>query len=1013
MHLSKRPFRLLLSARRVLLSTLVLLFLFGFSQTGEEKKSAKKRTNSVFPSGEPAPLPFDLINRTWTDSVFNSLTEEERIAQLFMVAAYSNKKQDHVDKIKELVRDYKIGGLIFFQGGPHRQAVLTNEYQALAKVPLLLSMDAEWGLAMRLDSTVKYPRQMTLGAIQDDQKIYDMGADIAAQCKRLGVHVNLAPVADVNVNPNNPVINSRSFGEDRDNVTRKAVAYMRGMQDNKVLANAKHFPGHGDTDTDSHLSLPVIKHSRKRLDSIELYPFKAMIREGLGSMMIAHLYIPELDSTKNQASTLSRPIVNGLLKDEMGFRGLIFTDALNMKGVSAYYKPGEVDLKALLAGNDVLLFSEDVPTAITKIKQAIVDGSISQDEIDRRCRKILSAKEWVGLNEYKPVELENLYEDLNAPIYERTNRDLVESAITLVRNYENFIPLRNPHQMKIASVAIGEEEENTFQKTLSLYGPVTHFQVAKTTTRAQQIALLKKLEGYDLVLVGLHQTSNSPRRKFGITKESIQLIRLMHGSHKVAVSVFANPYSLKEVEKAGAVEGIIVGFQDDEYTQSYVAQMIFGGVTAKGKLPVTGSAKFPMGTGILTQEAIRLKYTIPEEVGLNSADMERIDEIAMSGIKAHAYPGCQVFVAKEGKVIYNKSFGHHTYEEKLPVQNSDLYDLASITKIAASLAAIMKLHHEGRINIDRDLCDYLPELVDTTDYQGMNLRAMLAHQAGLAAWIPFYLNTLVKGQPRYDFYSLAQSDIYPYRVAENLYMQKDYHEKIMEQILATEIKNPGHYRYSDVGYYFFQRIIEKVTGQTLDEYVAENFYTPLGMTTTTYKPREKFPLEQIVPTEYDMAFRKQLVHGDVHDPGAAMLGGVGGHAGLFSNANDLAKLMQMYMAGGTYGGRQYLMKETINEFAQCQFCDSDNRRGAGFDKPVRDGSGGPTCDCVSLESFGHSGFTGTLAWADPEEEVVYVFLSNRIHPSAKNSKLVKMGIRTDIMEAIYKAIENSKATSLK
>ncbi|MCI5055031.1 MAG: serine hydrolase, partial [Flavobacteriales bacterium] len=881
-------------------------------------------------------FPLQLDSTAWVDSLMNRMTLEQKIGQLFMVAAYSNKGPEHKKEISRLVEEYGIGGLIFFQGGPVRQAQLTNYYQSKAKIPLLISIDAEWGLAMRLDSTVKYPRQMMLGAIEHDSLVYEMGKDIATQCKRLGIHVNLAPVVDVNNNPDNPVINSRSFGESKENVANKGVAYMLGMQDNNVIANAKHFPGHGDTDKDSHKTLPIINHDKKRLEEIEFYPFRKLMEKGLGSIMIAHLYVPALDSTPNVATTLSKKIVTDLVKKEIGFGGLVFTDALNMKGVSSFYKPGEVELKALLAGNDVLLFAEDVPTAVKKIKDAIESEEISELEINERCKKILMAKQWVGLNDYRPVKINDLISDLHDVKYEVTKRRLVENAITIVQNKESLIPLRNLETIKIASVAIGEKSQNTFQNTLSKYTKVHHFAIRKKPAKAEIDKLMTNLKDYDVVIVGIHNTNKRPVYNFGVTKESISLIEQISRDKKTVVSLFANPYALNKFYKTENINSLVVGYEDTDLSQEYAAQAIFGGIAARGALPVS-TDKFEFGTGHKILKPIRMKYTIPEDMGLNEIDLDGIDEIALQGVSNQAYPGCQVLVAKNGAVIYQKSFGHHTYEEKIDVKNDDIYDLASITKIGASLAAIMKMESDGLINLDSTLGHYIPHIVDTTPYKDLVLREILAHQSGLVAWIPFFYKTLHKGEPKFDIYSKAPSETYSVRVAEDFYIVNSYHDEMIKRILSTRLGEKT-YKYSDLGYYFFQLIIEQLSGMKLNEFVDSTFYRELGMTTTGYLPRERFSLDRIPPTEYDMLFRKQLVHGDVHDPGAAMLGGVGGHAGLFSNANDLAKLMQMYLNFGTYGGKRYIAEETLKEFSKCQYCDNHNRRGAGFDKPAPHGS---------------------------------------------------------------------------
>ncbi len=961
---------------------------------------------SFIPKASVQEPPFYSTNTRWADSVFKTLTPDERLAQLFMVAAYSNKDNAHVKEIKDLVDKYKIGGLIFFQGGPVRQAIQANCYQSCSKVPLFMSIDAEWGLAMRLDSTTKFPRQMTLGAIHDDSLIYEMGFEIARQCKRLGMQINFAPVVDINNNPLNPVIGNRSFGENKYNVAKKALMYMNGMQDNKVLANAKHFPGHGDTDSDSHKTLPTINSSRERLDTLELYPFKELIAQGLGSLMVAHLSIPALDTTHNQPSTLTKKIVTGLLKDTLGFKGLIFTDALNMKGVSKFYKPGEADVKALLAGNDVLLFAEDVPTAIAEIKKAIELGDISQEEIDKRCMKILLAKQWAGLNHYSKIKLKNLYEDLNTPNAELINRKLTEASLTLLQNKNDILPLQHLDSAKIASVSLGYKALSIFQQTLSNYSAVKHFGVDKDAKAPAFDTVLSQLKNYDPVIVHINNTNNKPDKDFGLTPQVLAMLKAIIKEHKVIVNVAANPYILAKLDSIQLAEAVIMSYENSDYSESYSAQLIFGGVGSTGKLPITASQYFKVGTGIDTKP-VRLKYTIPEELGFDSKKLAKIDSIAMSGIKEKVFPGCQVLVAKDGKIIYQKSFGHHAYDTKIKVKNTDLYDIASITKIAASTASLMKLVDEGKVNLDNPLCYYMPEL-EGSNKQNIVIREMMTHQAGLKDWIPFWIRTVNKdGTYKDGIYNKTPNDLFYKRVANDLYINKNYEDTIYKRIIESPVKDAGKYLYSDLGYYFLKKIIEKETQNALNVYVQNSFYGPLGLTTMGYKPLAKFELNRIVPTEFDAKFRKQQVHGDVHDQGAAMLGGVGGHAGLFSNSNDLAVMMQMFMNYGTYGGKRYIDSTTISKFTECQYCiDNQNRRGIGFDKPeMNPDKDSPVCKAVSYMSFGHAGFTGTLAWADPKTGIIYIFLSNRVYPDADDNKLSKSGIRGKIHAVIYDAVK--------
>lgn len=981
---------------------LITVFLYSF------KAGEQTGTNAI---NDP---PFISFPTPWADSVIQTLNDEEKIAQLFMVAAYSNRDKEHQKELKNLVEKYGIGGLIFFQGGPLRQAHMCNALQETSKVPLLIGMDAEWGLAMRLDSTVKYPWQMTLGAISDDDLIFEMGKQIGEQMNRLGVHINFAPVVDVNVNPENPVINARSFGEDRENVARKGIAYMQGMQQMRVLSNAKHFPGHGDTDKDSHKTLPTVEHRKERLDSIELYPFRRLMENGLSSIMVAHLYVPALDKEFNMPTTLSHKVVTGLLKDSMRFQGLIITDALNMKGVSDFYKPGEVDVKALLAGNDIMLFSEGVPKAIEEIKDAVKEGLISMEELEKRALKVLRAKEWAGLGKYQPTNTENLYQELNKNEYHLLVRELEKRSITVLQNKKEFLPLKSLDTLSIAAISFGNNGHVSFEHYLNLYADVKIFKLEMEPTPVEQKKILDEMEEYDLVIVGIHAQNTNPYSKFRVEGGSADFINILRLRKKVILTAFCNPYALRNISVLDHFESVIMAYQNTETTNEVVAQLIFGGVGADGRLPVTINNAFKSGSGIDLKERIRLNYVFPEEIGIDPEWLLEIDSIAMEGIEESAFPGCQILAAMDGQVFYHKTFGYHTYDSARLVKTSDIYDIASVTKVAATLLAIMELNGEGKINLDFALCDYLPDLVDSTVYANISLRQILAHQAGLKAWIPFYKKSLYKGKPRYDVYSLDSSSIYNQRVAENLFINKHYRDSIFKEIIQSPLNEPGEYRYSDLGYYFLQEIVERMNGEDLDTYVKRKYYRPLGMNRTTFKPRRTgMPMVEIIPTEKDETFRKQLIHGDVHDPGSAMMGGVGGHAGLFSNANDLAKLMQLYLNGGRYGGIQYLSDSIITEYTSCQYCESDNRRGAGFDKPMIGlEDGGPTCTCVSLMSFGHSGFTGTYVWADPETGIVYIFLSNRIYPTSDNPNLVKLGIRTRIQEVIHAAVNRRENVDL-
>ncbi len=945
---------------------------------------------------------------TWADSIMTTLSEKERIAQLFMVAAYSNKGEDHKQQITNLVQQYKIGGVMFLQGGPVRQAQLTNYYQSKSKTPLMIAIDGEWGVAMRLDSSLRFPWQMTLGAIEDEKLIYEMGVEVARQCKLLGIHINFAPVVDVNSNPENPIINNRSFGENPQKVGRMGVAYMKGMQDNNVLACAKHFPGHGDTDSDSHKTLPTVNQLKQQLEQVELLPFKMLIENGLGSVMVAHLHIPSLDATKDLAVSLSPKVVNGLLKKEMGFTGLAITDALNMKGVSQFYAPGEVDLKALLAGNDVLLFAEDVPKAIEEIQKAIKQKKISQAEIDARCHKILMAKQWMGLAQYTPTDLSLIKNQIITTETKLLDKKLVQSSLTLLQNYDNLLPLKSLDTLKMASVSIGEDASD-FKKMLSNYGPITHFTISEQATASEQAVLLNKLAPFNVVIASIHKSNENAWKSYKIAKETDIFLQAIALQSKVIVSIFANPYSINSFLFTNNFDGLILAYQNSKVAQEQTAQAIFGGIGIHGKLPVN-TKHYPIYSG-LKAESIRMRYVSPEEINFRTDLLYKIDSIVDNAISQAATPGCQVLIAKDGNIFFNKSYGFHSYDKKTAVKNTDIYDLASITKIGATVPVLMDMVDDKKFNLDHHLGKYLD--LDSTNKKDLIIRDILAHQAGLPSWIPFYKKTLVKdsvsgkSEFRDTLYSNTFSQQYPHKVAAGIYLHQQYPDSIIQQIKQSELLEKKKYLYSDLGYYMFKEIIEKEYKKPLNKITEELFYKRLGMENLGYLPLERIDEKRIVPTEMDFEYRSQLLKGYVHDQGAAMQDGVGGHAGLFSNANDLAKLIQMYLQKGQYGGEQYLSEQVISEFTKRQF-PQNNRRGAGFDKPFFKGQeGGPVCQSASALSFGHSGFTGTLAWADPENQLVYIFLSNSIHPDASNKKLLKMDVRTEIMQVIYDSLDEN------
>lgn len=937
--------------------------------------------------------------KKWVDSIYDGMNLEEKMGQLFMSDIFSSDPQEKIDKIKNLITQYHLGGVIFSKGGPVRQAKLTNEFQDLAKVPLMIGMDAEWGLAMRLDSTYAFPWNMTLGAITDNSIIEKIGKRIGEQSKRLGVHINFAPVVDINTNPKNPIIGNRSFGEDKENVTQKALAFMKGMQSAGILGTAKHFPGHGDTDMDSHKTLPTIDFTRERLDTLELYPYKKLIAEGLTGVMVAHLNVPALEDRNNYPSSLSKNVVTNLLKDEMSFNGLIFTDALNMKGASNFKDPGEIELAAFLAGNDVLLISEDVPKAMDFLIKSYNEGVITEKRLAYSVKKILYAKYKVGLNNYSPVNTDYLVEDLNTVADNALYEEAMDNALTVLKNNRAILPIKDLQKKKIAYINFGDASGECFYNELKKYDDITW---VKAYTLNDYV---EKLKEFNYVIIGFHKSNENPWKKFEFTDTELVWLYEIARTNTVILDVFARPYAMLDLKTTANFEGIIMSYQNSEISQQLSAQLIFGAREAKGRLPVSLGEDFPLNTSFKTKSLKRLQYGTPESVGVNSYKLKKIDSLALLAIREGMMPGAQILVARKGKVIYQKNFGYHEYDKNIAVRDTNVYDLASLTKILATLPLIMQLVDKGELSLNTKLSQMLPEY-KYSNKADITLKQMLSHYARFPAWIPFYRHTLNEDKTGFSpkYYATSPSKQFNVQVAENLYMRRDYTDSIFKIIRETELNKKLEYKYSDLPYYILKKYLELKYGEPLEKVVQEKIYEPLGANYTGYHPLERFSKDNIPPTEVDNYFRNQKVQGYVHDQGAAMLGGVSGHAGLFSNANDVAKIMQMYLWEGYYGGKRYFKPKTMELFNTCYYCSKDVRRGVGFDKPQL-GTVGPTCDCVSMESFGHSGFTGTFAWADPEEEIVYVFLSNRTFPDAENRKLIETDIRSRIQGAIYEAID--------
>jgi beta-glucosidase-like glycosyl hydrolase/CubicO group peptidase (beta-lactamase class C family) len=953
------------------------------------------------------------INHPWVDSVLKSLTPEEKIAQLIWIAAFAGRDLEYDVELSNTVKNYQPGGIIFFKGNAGKQAEMINYFRSLSKVPPIVATDGEWGAGMRLEEVVKFPYQLTLGAIKNDSLIYEMGATVASQFRRAGMNINLAPVADVDNNPGNPVINFRSFGENPQKVANKTLMYMKGLQDNGIMTVAKHFPGHGDTKTDSHIDLPVINASRGRLDSVELVPFKMLINNGITGVMPGHLWVPSIEPAKDIPSTISYNVLTGLLKNELSFRGLILSDAMNMGGITKYTSRGEAEVLSLKAGMDVLEFVTDPAGAIKNISESIKKGEISQQSIDDRCRKVLAAKYWAGLNDASPVRTEGIDRDLSSNTIEALIRKLYANSLTVINNKNNIIPVEHLESQKIATLAINANTETAYQKRLGKYAPADHFFI-DTIAGKKTGTILKKLEAYDLVIAGIYGTDQKASSDFGIPEGLGDLIKKLNSRNKCIITYFGNPYALARIDGIRNSDGVIIAYQENEDTEDLSAQLIFGAIGAKGKLPVTINAGYAEGSGIETPGDLRVRYDLPESTGLDSRSLSaKIDSIALNGISAGAYPGCEIMIAEKGTVIFQKTYGYQTYDNRTPVMEDDLFDLASVSKITGPLPGLMMLDEEGKFSTDKTLGYYLPYFRNS-DKGDLLMKDILAHQARLISWIPFWKQTVnKKGRFKPRTFSHEQSEKYPLKVADNLYIHKNYRQKINKEMKKSKLYDEKKYVYSDLAFIISPEIIDVLTGEKWYDFVTKNIYHRLGAYDIGFNPYLKYPMSRIIPTEYDSLFRKEQLHGTVHDEGAAMLGGISGHAGLFATANDLMKVMEMYRRMGNYGGEQIISDTILKKYTSYQFPENSNRRGLGFDKPQVD-IGKPEVKnpyptrSATPESFGHSGYTGTFVWMDPKYEFTYIFFCNRVYPTRNNNKLSEMNIRTEILQVIYDSIDKNK-----
>lgn len=934
----------------------------------------------------------------WVDSVFNSMKLNEKIGQLFMISLSSQAGDHTLDDIERQVESYHVGGIHFTTGDPVKQVTLTNRFQSRANVPLFIAQDVTSGTGTLLDSLIRFPHPLVQGAIANDSLVYAMGVLTGRQMKTMGIHIGFGPNANIISDASYPI---SSFGEDGNNVTAKAISFMKGLQEEGILPCARYFPIKSITVVNFQKGLPVVQFYE---DSAQVYPFVKLFEHGLPAVMPAVSELPiffkkRKTAHKNQFSgaVLSSAFAGKWIENQLNFDGLIVLDIQSLTTVSGKFEPGDAEVFAFQAGNDILLTHENIGPAVRKIRKLVRTQKQYAARLNESVKKILAAKYDAGLHSLRKPEAENLLAKLDLPAARILQEKMYEASITVVRNAEKTLPVQVLENKRFTSVTVGEAPlSNDFHKWFGKYiqtHPI-HF-----TDDSDPLQVAGVLQHHDVIAAAIFPSASE-----ALVRRIFDLLEVLSPAQEVIICDFGNPFARSLSNNFSTV---LTAYTDAPEAVRLLPQVIFGAVPAQGVTPVTFGDD-PPGTSEKTHELHRLAYSFPEAVAMDSRTLQKIEEIAREAIDMQATPGCHVLVARNGKVIYEKSFGHLTYEKVTPVTDDILYDLASVTKVAATLQAVMFMHDRKLIDIHKKASVYLPELKNSNK-KDHTLKDILTHQAGLWPYLPFWLQTMKDSLHLPEFYSPSPTLEYPYLVADRLFASASMRDSLWHWVIQAKVREktpriPYDYRYSDMGFYILQHLAEKILNQPMEDFLSQNLYEPLGASTTGYLPLLRFPIRQIAPTENDLSFRKALLIGTVHDQGAAMHGGVAGHAGLFSNANDLAKLAQMLLQGGHYGGYRYYNPETIELFTRQQYHSS--RRGLGWDKPVLNEWNSPTSRFASKATYGHTGFTGTCMWVDPEFQLVYIFLSNRVHPDMNNRKLLDANIRSRIQDIVYESIFN-------
>ena len=973
--------------------------------------------SAVFHAGAVTPSMLSHTDRerceSWVDSVMSTLNLRARIGQLFIPMLDPRSPQAAKTVVKGYIDNYGIGGILISGGTTAQHASLIDYAQSISKVPLLVTLDGEWGPAMRLKDAERFPYNMTLGGIDDSSLLYDYGREVARQCRLLGVQVVFAPVLDVNSRPDNPVIGRRSFGENPTRVSELGCAYSRGLEDGGVLSVAKHFPGHGDTGTDSHKALPIVNHSISTLQKVDLRPFADYARSGSGGMMIGHLSVPALDQSGHAAS-MSHPITTGVLRDQLGFEGLIFTDGLAMKGA---VPPGGGDncVGALLAGADMLVEPASIKTSMSAIIHAVNTGHISRSIIDERCRNVLRWKYALGLNRRPQTTPSDLRIRMNGPESESMRRRLTAASIICLDNADGLLPIHRLDTTSIAIVNIGAGAYNTFSNFCARYAKVDVYSGSGMTT-----ATLHKVLDHDIVIAAVYDDNATAQSALQQLKKARKLVEVFLIGH-YKVGKFA-PLESRTVVLCG---------ENNTLMQEYAAQALFGGIRVNATLPVTIKGVAPVGTGVGLVKT-RLGYGTPTMAGFLPSLEHKTDSLIRTGIRTGAFPGAVLLVAKDGNVVLERAYGYTDSGHTSKVQaDSTLYDLASVSKIAGTLPGIMKAVDNGLLDINASASRYIPGMRQP-DRDEITLRELLLHQSGFPAGISnaaivtdsnSYTGRLISRRPtaansirlakgayanhnarlRHDITSHVKTNAMPWQIAPSLWVGPATRDTIMDHIYNIDLRDKS-YRYSDLNFALLMDAEQKATGIPHDIWVDREIFAPLGAWHTLYRPLSRFKPLHIAATEHDRWLRRATLRGFVHDELASYSGGVQGNAGLFSTAGDLAKLAQLWLNGGTYGGERLLSERTVDTFMNTR---SDiSRRGLGFDAPdMINPAASPTAQEAHHSTVGHLGFTGTCLWIDPSRNLIFIFLTNRINPSRENAAWAKLDIRPALFSAILKSIK--------